>query len=230
MTYFIRRGDNFHFADESALDVHNKIPVGTYTVFQNPDTGEFYLSKIDDYECHGKVYGSISKHVDRVFSTFMDRPSGTGVLLEGIRGSGKSTMAKLLSIRCRSEEIPTIVINEPHHGENFNRFIQSIEQPAVIMFDEFEKVYDEKRVAGGQAALLTLLDGSYPSKKLFVLTCNDKFKVNEHMRNRPGRIYYVISFDTLEQTFVEEYCKDHLNDQSLIERVVRIGSMFSKFS
>lgn len=230
MTYFIRRGDNFHFADEAALDIHTKIPVGTYTVFQDPDTMEYYLSRIEDYKCVGKTYGSVDRHVERIYRTFQDRPSGTGVLLEGIRGSGKSTLAKLISIRARSEDIPTIVINEPHHGENFNRFIQSIDQPAVILFDEFEKVYDEKRVQGGQGSLLTLLDGSYPSKKLFVLTCNDKFKVNEHMRNRPGRIYYVISFDTLETSFIEEYCNDHLIDKSQIERICNIGQMFNKFS
>ncbi|HRZ82907.1 MAG TPA: hypothetical protein P5069_10620, partial [Candidatus Hydrogenedentes bacterium] len=45
--------------------------------------------------------------------------------------------------------------------EAFNTFMQAIEQPLVVLFDEFEKVYDDQE----QQALLTLLDGVYPSNK-----------------------------------------------------------------
>ena len=57
-----------------------------------------------------------------------------------------------------------------------------------------------------QDAMLTLLDGVYPAKMLFLLTTNDKYKVSNHMRNRPGRIYYVIDFEGLSSDFIRE-CK-----------------------
>jgi hypothetical protein len=104
--------------------------------------------------------------------------------------------------------------------------MQMIEQPTVILFDEFEKVYDKD----DQEKMLTLLDGVYPSKKLFVLTCNDKWRVDSHMRNRPGRIFYSLDFKGLEQDFIIEYCEDNLNDAGQIGSVCRVAAMFDQFN
>ena len=104
--------------------------------------------------------------------------------------------------------------------------MQDIDQPCVVLFDEFEKVYDRD----GQEAILTLLDGVFPSKKLFVLTCNDKWRVDSHMRNRPGRIFYMINFVGLDEAFIREYCADNLNDKSHTDKIVNIASVFSAFN
>ena len=118
------------------------------------------------------------------------------------------------------------MINNPWAGEKFNAFIQMIEQPTVIIFDEFEKVYDHHE----QQKLLTLLDGVYPSKKLFIITCNDKWRVNEHMRNRPGRIYYRLEYKGLDIDFISEYCEDNLKNKSYIESVCRLSAIFAEFN
>jgi hypothetical protein len=104
--------------------------------------------------------------------------------------------------------------------------MQMIEQPTVILFDEFEKVYDKD----DQEKMLTLLDGVYPSKKLFVLTCNDKWRVDSHMRNRPGRIFYSLDFKGLEQDFIMEYCADNLDNADHITSVCRVAAMFDQFN
>ena len=46
------------------------------------------------------------------------------------------------------------------------------------------------------------------------------------MKNRPGRIFYSINYKGLEQSFILEYCRDNLLDQSHCESVARIGSIF----
>ena len=86
----------------------------------------------------------------------------------------------------------------------------------MVLFDEFEKVYDSDE----QEEMLTLLDGVFPSKKLFVLTCNDKWRVNQHMRNRPGRIFYMLDFTGLDEDFVVEYCHDNLKNLANIDGVL----------
>jgi hypothetical protein len=93
-------------------------------------------------------------------------------------------------------------------------------------------VYDNGRHSdtNEQQAVLTLLDGVFPSKKLFVLTCNDKYRIDEHMRNRPGRIYYLLDFAGLEVDFITEYCTDNLNDKGQIESVCRVSTMFAEFN
>jgi hypothetical protein len=188
--------------------------------------GCFYLEQIESFEIRGKVYGDTRKQSQRILNTFNDRTASTGVMLTGEKGSGKTLLAKLLAVTASEAGVPTIVINEPWCGEGFNAFMQMIEQPTVILFDEFEKVYDKEN----QEKMLTLLDGVYPSKKLFILTCNDKWRVDSHMRNRPGRIFYSLDFKGLEQDFIIEYCRDNLNNVDHIASVCRVAAMFDQFN
>ena len=225
MSYFLKSGNTFRVSSKEAMDLHEQLPAGNYVIKKDP-FDNLFLESIDAFEIKGKRYGDNVRNTERIFGTFMDRPSSTGVMLAGEKGSGKSLLAKAIAIKAANEGVPTIVINAPWAGDKFNSFIQSIEQPCVILFDEFEKVYDSE----SQEAILTLLDGVFPSKKLFVLTCNDKWRVDQHMRNRPGRIYYMVDFKGLTQDFIIEYCQDNLNNKSHIEKICQIASLFTEFN
>jgi hypothetical protein len=226
MTYFLKSGTRFNVSTKEAMDLHEQLPACTYTVKFDKMAGCFYLEQIDGFEIKGKIYGDTKRNANRILNTFNDRSASTGVMLTGEKGSGKTLLAKMLSLDAQASGVPTIVINEPWCGEGFNSFLQMIEQPTIILFDEFEKVYDRD----DQEKMLTLLDGVYPSKKLFVLTCNDKWRVNEHMRNRPGRIYYMMDFKGLEQDFIVEYCEDNLQNKTHIQTICKIAMMFDQFN
>lgn len=226
MSYFLKSGTSYQVTSKEALDLHEKLPVGNYVVKKNPTSGVLYLETIDPFTFAGKQYGDISKMRDRVLHTFQHRPNSTGVMLAGEKGSGKSLLAKLTCIKGYSEGIPTIVINSPWVGDDFNELLQNIEQPTIVLFDEFEKVYDTE----DQEKILTLLDGVFPSKKLFIITCNDKWRVDNNMRNRPGRIFYMVDFSGLAEEFIVEYCKDNLKDVQHITRITQIASLFSEFN
>jgi hypothetical protein len=229
MTLFMKNGTSFRVTTSESLDLHELLPVGTYSVEQNPITGEYYLDRIKDLEVSGKIYGDAPTVTARILNTFMQRPDSTGVLLSGEKGSGKTLQAKLLSIYARQNlRVPTIVVNRPYAGDGFNQFMQKIEQPVVVIFDEFEKTYPREV----QEAMLTLLDGVYPSKKLFILTCNDKYRINEQMKNRPGRLFYRIEYTGMEDAFIREYAADNLEDPSTknIDDIVSIASVFAAFN
>lgn len=226
MTYFLKQGNTYRVSKKEALDIKEQLPAGNYVIKKDEMTGQLFLEQIDKFEIKGKIYGDTVKRADRILYAFEDRPATTGVMLTGEKGSGKTLLAKMLSVKGYERGMPTIVINAPWCGDQFNAFIQSIEQPVIVVFDEFEKVYDEQE----QEAMLTLLDGVYPTKKLFILTCNDKCRVNQHMRNRPGRIFYSLEYKGLESDFIREYCEDNLNAKEHIEKIVGIAGTFDQFN
>ena len=225
MTYFLKNGNTYRVSSKEAMDLHEALPVGNYTI-KADQFGNLFLETIEDFEIKGKLYGNTLRHTDRILNTFKDRHVSTGVMLTGEKGSGKTLLSKNLAVVAAKEGIPTIVINQPWHGEAFNTLIQKIEQPCIVLFDEFEKVYDSDE----QESMLTLLDGVYPSKKLFLLTCNDKWRVDQHMRNRPGRIFYMIDFKGLDAEFIREYCNDNMKNKDHVERMVQIAATFDQFN
>jgi len=186
--YFHKSGNQFRITPKVNLDLHETLPVGTYSINYDECKSQYYLETINDFQLKGKIYGNVVRSSSRILNTFLDRHRSTGVLLVGEKGSGKTLLAQYISIvAAKEKEIPTIVINKPWHGDQFNSFIQNISQPVIILMDEFEKFYTMNRGENHQEKILTLFDGVYASQKLFLLTCNDKHRMDSHMMNRPGR-------------------------------------------
>ena len=226
MTYYICNGNQFDVAKEKSLDIRDRLAPGNYIVKQRPMDGPLYLEGVDDFTPISKLYGTTTRDAERILRTYQSRGISTGILLNGEKGSGKTLLAKTICIEGAKMGIPTIIINAPWVGAQFNKFIQDIDQECIIMFDEFEKVYDSDK----QEVILTLLDGVFPSKKLFILTCNDKWRIDSHMRNRPGRIFYMLDFKGLEDEFIREYCEDTLKAKQHTDKICEVAATFSQFN
>jgi ATPase family associated with various cellular activities (AAA) len=224
MTCYVKEDNIFWPTPNGAIDIRETLPVGTYTVGKSMKG--FYLKAVENFHMAGKIYGKTPQHADRILNTFDARPNATGVLLTGEKGSGKTMLAKIISRQAADKGMPTIIINDSFSGDDFNSFIQSIDTPSVVIFDEFEKVFTPE----DQEGILTLLDGVYPTKKLFILTTNDKYRVNQHLTNRPGRIFYMIEYKGIDLQFIEEYCNDNLNNKSHIQQICRLTMMYPVFN
>lgn len=224
MTYFIKNGNTFNITNEANIDIRKELPVGTYTIKQSM-TG-LYLEQQPDAVIEHKVYGGAHKRAARIIKTFGERPGSTGVALQGEKGSGKTLLARMLSQQLRDVGVSTFLVNTPFAGESFNTFLSQIEQPIMVLFDEFEKVYDMDT----QNKLLTLFDGTHQSKKLFVITLNDSYRMSEFMKNRPGRFYYAYKYDGLEEDEVRGYCEDVLINKGEISSIITFSKTFGKFN
>ncbi|SOK59188.1 Phage protein [Yersinia phage fHe-Yen9-03] len=190
-----------------------KIPSGTYTVEQNPQTSEFYLLKSSPFIRPSKVYGEMSTRNEKVIKTFLSRTDkNTGVLLSGTKGAGKTQLAKDVSIALAEIGIPTIIVQNCYVCGGFINFIKAIEDQALILFDEFEKVYNKSEY---QEAILTLLDGTGSYNKLYILTSNNR-NVSEFLRNRPSRIFYHFEYRKLSKQVMFDLLNDKLVNKNYI--------------
>jgi hypothetical protein len=212
-TTFFRRGDVFMLGQDNPSQRYDTLPSATYLLRVSMEG--FYLELTEDFELPKKLYGDLAHKADRILNTFEHRPSTTGVLLEGEKGSGKTLLTKLISTKGREKGIPTILVNFPATGDGFNTFLQQIKQPTILLFDEFEKTYNTE----SQQDLLTLFDGVFSSKKLFLLTSNSYSAIDEHMKNRPGRVYYALKFDGLDPKFIMEYAEDNLKNKKHVQNL-----------
>lgn len=227
MSTYFRNGNTYRQASRDTVDIYDQLPAGTYTIKVCPQSGAYYFEVVDNLTLPPKLYGDTARHAERIIHSFKARPASTGVCLVGEKGSGKTLLGKVLTNRLREEDdIPTIIINTNHCGEAFNTFIQQMVQPAVIFFDEFEKIYDDHE----QEQVLTLLDGVYSTKKLFILTSNDKWKIDKNMRNRPGRLFYFLEYKGLTMEFVREYAQENLNNKGNVEGLVNVSQVIGRFN
>lgn len=240
MGYFTKMGSEWMPSGGPSTDIHAKLPPGNYVVKAIPMVGTLYLEEAPLFKPPGKVYGSLVSKVNRIMATFQDRGRSTGVLLTGEKGGGKTLMARLISLEAYKAKMPTIMVNIPLGCDRLAALLQAIEQPAAVLFDEFEKTYgdanggwnrgEEERDVPSQQQILTILDGVFPTGKLFVFTCNDKWALDRHLHNRPGRIFYSIEFGGMEPGAVLEYCKDRLKDQKQVDEACRLAAMFVRFN
>ena len=224
-TLFLKSGSTYRVSNQASMDLHDVLPPGNYIIKIDPFEN-LYLESVAAFDLPPKLYGKVLQHTSRIINSFKDRPGSTGVLLTGEKGSGKTLLAKNVAMQLATEGVPTILINSPFRGDKFNKILQDITQPCVVFFDEFEKVYDEEE----QEEILTLLDGVYTSKKLYVLTCNDKWQIDRHMRNRPGRIYYLLDFKGVDEEFIRMYCEENLKNLSHLTSLCTMAGMFSEFN
>lgn len=222
---FVKTGNTYSITSSANLNVQETLPAATYSVMFNQDRG-FYLSEMDAVGLPEKIYGNLITNADRMFNTFLERERATGVLLNGEKGSGKTLTLATLAHKCIAHGMPVLFVNSEFAGESFNKFINDLAIPCMVAFDEFDKVY-RKEV---QEHILTLLDGVYDGKKLFVITCNDDGKLSQFLLNRPGRMYYNVKYEGMDEQAIREYCADKLNDKKQIDSVYSLTQMFWRFN
>lgn len=211
-------------------DVSTEIPLlqkGIY-VLDITDKGELFLRQTgNEFKFDFKIYGLERPFIDKAIKAYKNTNTNFGVLLNGIKGTGKTVTAEILA---NELDNPIILINAPYRGAN--TYLTSIQQDITILIDEYEKVYkgnmgdggyedDEEAVRNGDSSLLSLMDGTFKTqfRKCFILTTNRTW-VNENMLNRPGRIRYLKNFGDLNLEQITEIIDDCLEYKEYKEDII----------
>jgi hypothetical protein len=209
---------------DSNVESFELLPNGTYLTKYDAQKNEYYLELTEDFTIPNKIYGNSEILSDRYVHTFKNSNKSMGILLTGLKGTGKSLTAKLTAIKA---DIPVILVTEQFKGEEFKSFLNGIKQSVSIFIDEFEKVYHEKNA---QNSLLSLLDGIFECKKMFIFTSNMVEKINEYMLNRPGRIRYLAEYESLDESVINEVIEDMLSDKSKRDELLDVINILGNIS
>lgn len=222
----VNSGDRYQIYGES-VETFKTLPSATYGVGYHPQMG-FWLTKHSDLETKEEViYGDHARKATKILKSFENSRRNFGVILSGKKGIGKSLLARMLANQAIEKGLPVIIVDAAIPG--ITDFLSSITQEVVIIFDEFEKVFAKNGENGidPQVELLSLFDGIDNGKKLFIITCNNPYELNEYLLNRPGRFHYhfEITFPTAEE--IRSYMFDKLGDgyEDSIERVIKLGQI-----
>lgn len=207
------------------LKTYDALPPATYKIDFHPMAG-FSLEQMDNFECkEEKVYGSHDERIKKIIRSYQKFDRSLGAIFSGKKGMGKSMCLQLLGEEFIKMDIPVILVPKAYVG--VADFIEEIDQEALIIFDEFEKMFSSDRRGGGfgqqqqqqsqpvesQDNLLGLFDGISQKKRLYAITVNDLNRVNEFMLSRPGRFHYHIRFDYPTPDEIEEYLVDKVNSE-----------------
>ena len=231
----IKNEKNYQIISGNAISILNNLPASIYELCFNKDMG-FSINEVDNhFNITEKLYGEIEDNTKRVLNTFEAIEKNLGVLFSGPKGLGKSLNLRKICVEAIKRGYPVILVKEQF--DSISLFIETICQPVVIVFDEFEKLYldrnkTEKDELQGQDSLLNLFDAALSGKKLFLLTCNDVRNISEFLLNRPGRLHYHFRMNRLSIDEITEYCKDNLKEENinLISEICSLGALISDFS
>lgn len=214
----IQKGTLFTINDVSGT--FDKLPLGVYTLRYSDQMG-YYLSKTEDFQLPDKLYGDFSI-IQRWINNYNNRSRNLGILLSGLKGAGKTIIAKKLCIDLGK---PVILIQDCYDDDDFKTFLTNDALGDCIIFiDEFEKVYERN----SQEAMLSLLDGPYTTHHLYLFTVNEA-NINHNMINRPSRIFYHKHYNSLDDETVQDVIKDLLvnkdHEDSIYLVLDKVGSI-----
>lgn len=137
--------------------------------------------------------------IDQAMHDYKNGTDPFGILLTGTKGSGKSAVGEKISKLFYDMGLPTLFILEKLPVNVLRSVIRKV-GPALIMFDEFEKLYDIKE----QEEMLTLFSDKILKKTLFCVMYNDADRATKLITDRPGRFRYHLRFKHMDKDIAKE--------------------------
>jgi len=209
-----QRGSSF--IPEEITHQVQKLPVGIYKVQEHPALKFLYLDRVQDsFPFPYKVYGIERPFIDRVKKSYENTTGNFGVLLNGMKGTGKTVTAEII---CNEMNLPVIII--PRHYDSIVSFLNNIQQDVIVFIDEFEKIYDRY-----QNSLLTIMDGAMKTKhRIFFLLTTNETRIDSNLLQRPSRIRYVKMFSDMKLEVIMEVVDDLLKHKHHRESAIKMIS------
>lgn len=207
MSEFVKSGTRI-LTKPNGFD-YDLIPGKTYILKYDEWGGVAYLEECNNISLPSNYFLSDKNNflIEKINTYFNNtEKSTTGVLLKGLKGTGKSMLAKKIAL---DSNLPIIIVDTKFYAKRLDDFFNKITTETCVIFDEIEKNGDRWKTD----LLLSFLDGtSATNKKLVLFTCNSDEKICDYLKDRCSRIRYSIEFSAMEEDDVYTLCMRELND------------------
>ena len=195
---------------------YSLIPGKIYNLVWNDWTREGWFEEDGTITMPEKIYQTESDKlfIKRILTYFdkMDKLN-LGVLLTGLKGSGKSLTAKLLS---KKSNLPIIVVSPTYPANELTEMFTNFNTPCCILFDECDK---NKRWNSND--MLGFLDGLQDTaKKLVIYTCNETCDLSQYLIDRCSRIKYCKNYEGINKETITQIANDLISNKDIIPEVV----------
>lgn len=212
---FLKVGKNINFKFNTEGLECDLTPGMVYNINVDRYTDAISLEESAGLSLPSKVYCTPrdERFIEKVINSYNLSESGfTGVMLAGLKGSGKTVMAKVIA---NKSGLPIINIDKNIRPYILRNLVSMLGDTSVcFLFDELDKVladYDD-------SVLLQVLDGSdTKGKHMILFTCNDDDEISEYLIDRCSRIRYWREFDEMSPSLIMEVLNDKLNDKKEVK-------------
>jgi len=205
---FIKSGDNimpipsgnkYSLIPGKVYELHNtQLDTPCLSEIENFTFPEnYYLSEIDE------------KFMNKVINTFnKTNKLTTGALFSGLKGSGKTLMAKKTA---EKSGLPVIVINGSVHASDIEAFFCQVSDDVCIIMDELDKNWYLPQLLG-------FFDGvKQTCKKLVLCTANEEKDIDRYLNDRCSRIRYKKKFDSISKDVAKTILSKYFDTDEAVD-------------
>lgn len=203
----------------------NNIPAQVYKLNRERNGNHYLTFLYPRFNTPEKHYGRIDADVDIIWKEYNRALGGTGVMLTGDTGSGKSLLGDVLSNVAIANGLPVIYCTEIRTDISTINYLAMMKN-AVIYFDEFGKNFDNRL----QDKMLSMLASVSGGKKLFIITESIINRINSDILNRTKRIKYHLDYGRIDKEVLIEYCNDYNVDNKFFKELYAKYETSPKFS
>lgn len=189
------------------------------------------VKDIDRFVPQPKYYGTLLKDVDRtwyVYEKFKEKNMHQFAFgAVGFKGMGKTEYLSMMANRAMdNEKMICILVTEIQSSPELIQFLSGIDN-CFIMFDEFGKIFPPR---SSQGMMLTMFNNLADKKRIIACSDNKMDAFDEFFRDRTGRIYYLLEFDSIDKDVIVEFCKDNNVKKPFVAEILKAAQRVPNFS
>lgn len=176
-----------------------------------------------------KKYGRLERIVERSWNTYSKLKEkgrfGFGIAAVGFKGMGKTDFLSLLANRAIENGMIVVLVSNVKASIELVSYLNTLDN-VFILFDEFAKNFDYHL----QEKMLTMFNNLDNKNRFLAISENSLRDLSDFFLDRPGRIHYLLEFETTDNTTITDYCKDNNVTDKLIAEVLESARKTTNFS